>query len=326
MKTIMIAGGAGYIGSHIVADLHSRNYDVLVVDNLSEGHKEAIPEGVKWANTDISDTEAMSKLFSKHDIEAVMHFAAYTYVGESVSDPQKYYKNNVMATISLLEAMLKHNVKNFIFSSSCAIYGNPQYMPMDEAHPQQPISPYGASKSMVERILADYSKAYGLRYAAMRYFNAAGAAPDGSIGESHRIETHLIPLVMEAICGKRAQINVFGTDYDTPDGTCVRDYVHVCDLATAHRLAMEKLIAEGESFCLNLGSGVGNSVKEIISACEAVIGKPAPVIYGERRAGDPARLLATCKAAEDLLGFKPEYTDIRTTIETAWNWEQNKRF
>jgi UDP-glucose 4-epimerase len=324
MKTIVVTGGAGYIGSHIVADLCTKQYKVIVVDNLSEGHKGAV--SAPLVHADISDTAAMSKIFSENDVAAVMHFSAYAYVGESVTDPKKYYNNNVVATLNLLDCMLKHNIKNFVFSSSCATYGSPQYMPIDEKHPQNPINPYGATKLMVERILADYAHAYELNYAALRYFNAAGAMPDGSIGESHRIETHLIPLVLKAISGERENIHVFGTDYDTPDKTCIRDYIHVCDLAVAHRLAMEKLFADKASFCLNLGTGVGQSILDVINACEAVTGKKAPVVYAGRRAGDPSQLVASCKAAEELLGFKAAYTDIRDTIKTAWAWEQNKRY
>jgi UDP-glucose 4-epimerase len=260
-----------------------------------------------------------------------MHFSAFAYVGESVTNPEKYYLNNVAATLNLLSAMKRHNVKRFIFSSSCATFGNPQYIPIDEQHPQNPINPYGATKLMVERILSDYSHAYGLSYAALRYFNAAGAHPSGKIGESHNPETHIIPLILKAIKGENPVIKILGTDYDTADGTCVRDYIHVCDLAAAHRLALEKLLAVGPAdehlaLCVNLGTGKGTSVKELIAACEEVSGKKAPVEYAGRRAGDPPRLVASNEYARNVLHWEPEWTDIRKIVETAWKWELAKRY
>jgi UDP-glucose 4-epimerase len=254
-----------------------------------------------------------------------MHFSAYAYVGESVTNPEKYYKNNVSATINLLSAMLKYDIKNFIFSSSCATYGNPVYVPIDEKHPQNPVNPYGATKLMVERILADYNKAYGLKYIALRYFNAAGAHPDSSIGESHRIETHIIPLVLKTLTKERESVSVFGTDYDTPDGTCIRDYIHVCDLAATHRAALELILSEEKSYCINLGTGKGTSVKELISACEEVTGLKVPVVYAERRPGDPPELVAANKYAEKIIGFKPRYSGLQDIIKTAWDWEMNKK-
>jgi UDP-glucose 4-epimerase len=255
-----------------------------------------------------------------------MHFSAYAYVGESVTNPEKYYKNNVSATINLLSVMLKYKVKNFIFSSSCATYGNPVYIPIDEKHPQNPVNPYGATKLMVERILADYSKAYGLKYISLRYFNAAGAHPDSSIGESHRIETHIIPLVLKTLTKERESVSVFSTDYDTPDGTCVRDYIHVCDLAIAHRVALEKVLSGKESYCINLGTGKGTSVRELITACEDVTGLKVPVVYDERRPGDPPELVAASRLAKETLGWEPEYRDIHDIIRTAWNWEKSKKY
>jgi UDP-glucose 4-epimerase len=323
MTTILVTGGAGYIGSHVVRNLNENGYNTLVLDNLSEGHREACPQIIEAS---IGDRAALETVFAQNHIDAVMHFSAFAYVGESVVDPEKYYRNNVSATLTLLEAMRKYGVQRFIFSSSCATYGNPAYTPLDEGHPQAPINPYGRTKLIVEKILADYGSAYGLRSIALRYFNAAGAHPDGSIGESHRIETHLIPLVLQAIRGTREHIAIFGTDYDTPDGTCIRDYIHVCDLATTHRAALELLLNGGESACINLGTETGYSVREVITACEEVAGKKAPVVECPRRPGDPPLLVAKADRAKKLLAFSPEYTDIRETIKTAWQWEHKRRY
>ena len=254
----------------------------------------------------------------------MIHFAAFAYVGESVNEPEKYYYNNVIGTVNLLHAMLAHNVKKIVFSSTCATYGEPQYTPIDEKHPQNPINPYGRTKLMIEQIFADYARAYGLQHIALRYFNAAGCSEDGKIGECHTPETHLIPLVLKAITGERDNIKVFGTDYDTPDGTCIRDYIHVEDLALAHRLALEKL--GSYNGCINLGTGIGTSVKDIISAAEEVSGKKCPVEYAPRRAGDPARLFANNTKAKEILGWEPKYTNIKDIIQTAWNWELNRRY
>jgi len=322
MRNILVVGGAGYIGSHIVRELNENNYHVIVYDNLSEGHCEAVA-GYDFVKGDIIDSTALSKLFSKNKIDAVMHFSAFAYVGESVENPEKYYKNNVVATINLLSAMLKYNIKKIIFSSSCATYGNPVYLPIDEKHPQNPINPYGASKLMIERILSDYNKAYKLEYVALRYFNAAGAYPDASIGESHRKETHLIPLILKTLTGEKDSICVFGTDYDTPDGTCIRDYIHVCDLAIAHRKSLELLFSDSGSKCINLGTGIGISVKEIISACEKVTGMKVPVTFSDRRQGDPPSLVASNEYAKNILDFNFKY-DIDSIIKTAWEWEKNK--
>ncbi len=324
MKTILVMGGAGYIGSHTVRHLLNNGYDVVVADNLIYGHREAVDERAVFVHADLADKFSLQKLFDTHKIDAVVHFAAFTYVGESVQDPEKYYQNNVVGTVNLLNAMMAHNVKKIVFSSTCATYGDPLYTPIDEKHSQNPINPYGRTKLMIEQIFADYEKAYGLQHIALRYFNAAGCAADGSIGESHTPETHLIPLVLKAIKGERKNIKVFGTDYDTPDGTCIRDYIHVEDLATAHRLAVEKL--GSYNGCLNLGTGVGTSVKEIISAAEKVSGKTCPTEYAERRAGDPARLFADNSKAKEVLGWKPEYTNIEDIIRTAWIWETNRRY
>ena len=325
MGKILVAGGAGYVGSHAVIDLIESGYEVIVLDNLKEGHAEAVTEA-ELVTADINDDRTLADVFSNNSIDAVMHFAAYTYVGESVENPSKYYNNNVAVTLKLLDKMRKHDVRRFIFSSTCATFGDPIYVPIDEKHPQAPINPYGATKLMVERILDDYCHAYGLQYAALRYFNAAGAHPSGKIGESHRIETHLIPLVLQTLTGMRESIKIFGTDYDTPDGTCVRDYIHVCDLATAHRIALNKLKETGESYKINLGTGVGNSVKEVIAACEEVTGKKVPVLNADRRPGDPPYLVAANGLAREILDFRPKYTDIRDTIQTAWQWEQARAF
>ena len=317
-------GGAGYIGSHTVKHLLDNGYNVVVADNLSYGHKKAVDPRATFVHADLLNTPSLDSLFKKHSIDAVVHFAAFAFVGESVTEPEKYYYNNVTSTINLLHAMLAHGVKKIVFSSTCATYGEPEYTPIDEAHKQNPINPYGRTKLMIEQIFADYEQAYGLEHIALRYFNAAGCSADASIGESHSPETHLIPLVLKAIRGERKDIKIFGTDYDTPDGTCIRDYIHVEDLALAHRLAVEKLGTYNG--CINLGTGIGTSVKEIISAAEEVSGKKCPTEYAPRRAGDPARLFANNTKAKDILGWNPKYTNIKDIIQTAWNWEQNKKF
>lgn len=324
-KTILVAGGAGYIGSHTVKYLLNNDYEVVVLDNLVYGHREAVLTP-NFEQIDLADKEEVNKVFKKYKIDAVIHFAAYTYVGESVVQPQKYYWNNVVNTLNLLDVMVENNVKNIVFSSTCATYGNPQYTPLDEKHPQAPINPYGKTKLMMEQIMADYDTAYGLKYVALRYFNAAGADAQGELGESHDPETHLIPLVLQAIKGERENITVFGTDYETEDGTCIRDYIHVEDLADAHMLAVEKLFKDKTSDCINLGTGIGKSVKEIIEAAEEVTGKKVPVIYGERRAGDPPKLYAANQKAINVLNWEPKYMDVKEIIKTAWVWEQNKKF
>lgn len=325
MKTILVAGGAGYIGSHTVKYLLNHNYNVVVLDNLVYGHREAVLTQ-NFENVDLSDKKALDAVFKKYKVDAVIHFAAFTYVGESVFDPKKYYHNNVVNTINLLDAMVENDVKKIVFSSTCATYGNPQYMPLDEKHQQCPINPYGKTKFMMEQIMEDYDKAYGLKYVALRYFNAAGCDAQGQLGESHDPESHLIPLVLQAIKGERANITVFGTDYDTKDGTCIRDYIHVEDLADAHMLAVEKILAGGESDYINLGTGIGTSVKEIIDAAEKVTGKKVPVVLGERREGDPPKLYAANEKSKRVLGWNPKYTKIEDIIKTAWLWEQNKKF
>ena len=324
-NTILVTGGAGYIGSHTVKHLLKNNYNVIVLDNLVYGHKEAVLTD-KFEEVDLKNKQDVDNVFKKYKIDGVIHFAAYTYVGESVQNPSKYYRNNVVNTLNLLVSMRENSVNNIVFSSTCATYGNPNYMPLDEKHPQKPINPYGKTKFTIEQIMEDYNKAYGLNYMALRYFNAAGADKDTELGESHNPETHLIPLVLKAIKGERDSITVFGTDYDTPDGTCIRDYIHVEDLASAHRLALEHIFNGGASDCINLGTGIGNSVKEIIEASEKVTGKKVPVIYGERREGDPAKLYANNEKAKSILNWAPKYTNIEDIINTAWRWEINKKF
>ena len=322
--TILIMGGAGYIGSHTVKHLLDHGYRCVVADNLIYGHREAIDPRAEFVEADLADPASLRRIFEGRAIDAVIHFAAFAYVGESVQEPQKYYQNNVSGTINLLAVMREFGVSRIVFSSTCATYGEPQYTPIDEKHPQNPINPYGRTKLMIEQVFADYHRAYGLKYLALRYFNAAGCAADGSIGESHTPETHLIPLVLKAIKGERPCIKVFGTDYDTPDGTCIRDYIHVEDLARAHRLAVEHL--DSYSGYINLGTGTGTSVKEIITAAETVSGCTCPVEYAARRPGDPARLFADNTKAREILGWEPEYSDIKDIIHTAWNWELNKRY
>lgn len=321
---ILVMGGAGYIGSHTVKHLLDNGYEVVVADNLIYGHIKAVDERAHFEFADLLFKDSLRRVFGKYKIDAVIHFAAFAYVGESVQNPQKYYQNNVIGTINLLDVMQEFGVKKIVFSSTCATYGEPQYTPIDEQHPQNPINPYGRTKLMIEQIFGDYERAYGLQHIALRYFNAAGCSADGSIGESHTPETHIIPLVLLAIKGERENIKVFGTDYDTPDGTCIRDYIHVEDLALAHRLAVEKLGTYNG--CINLGTGVGTSVKEIITEAEKVSGKKCPTVYAERRAGDPAKLFADNRKAQEILGWQPKYTNIAEIIQTAWNWELNRRY
>ena len=318
---ILIVGGAGYIGSHINKELNKQGYKTVIFDSLVKGHKEA----VKWGDFfqgDLGNIEDIRGIFKKYPIEAVLHFAAFIEVGESVKDPQKYYQNNVKNTLNLFQVMLENNVKKIIFSSTAATFGNPQYVPIDEKHPQTPINPYGQAKLMIEKILADYDLAYGLKYVALRYFNACGADLDGEIGENHNPESHLIPLILDAALGKREDIKIFGTDYPTVDGTCIRDYVHVNDLAQAHILALKKLMDGGESDCFNLGNGSGFSVKQVIEVAKKVTGVDFKVTEAERRAGDPPELIADSKKAREILKWEPKYFDLETIISSAWNWHK----
>lgn len=318
---ILVVGGAGYIGSHAVRVLIEAGHRVTVFDNLSRGHREAVPMGL-LVEGELTDTQFVRETLERYEIEAVMHFAAFALVNESVNDPSLYYQNNVIATLSLLDAMRLAGVKKFVFSSTTATYGEPEIVPIRETTPQKPINPYGFTKLVIEQALADYSQAYGLGYAALRYFNAAGAHPDGSIGEDHDPESHLIPIVLQVALGQREQITVFGDDYQTPDGTCVRDYVHVNDLADAHLRALNRL-EPGKGLCLNLGTGHGTSVREIINACRKVTGHPIPEEMGPRREGDPSELVADACLAQEVLGWEPKYTDVQSIVETAWRWHQS---
>ena len=322
---ILVTGGAGYIGSHYVQYALEQGEEVVVLDNLAFGHREAVPQGVPLIEDDIANV-GKSGLLTKYKIDAVVHFAAFAYVGESVTNPSKYYNNNLLGTLSLLDAMQQQGVKHFVFSSTCATFGNPHYVPMDEKHPQDPINPYGETKYFVERILKAYDRAYGLRYTALRYFNAAGADPQGRIGESHDPETHLIPLILQVATGARENISVFGTDYDTPDGTCIRDYIHILDLAQAHSLALQRLRAGADSDFYNLGTEQGNSVREVIATCERITGKTIPVVECPRRPGDPPRLVGSATKAKTELGWKPAFANLEEIVKTAWNWEQNRHF
>ena len=319
---ILIVGGAGYIGSHTNKALTEAGYETIVLDNLSYGHKEAVKWGT-FCQCDLKDIDDLDKVFTEYDIDAVMHFSSFIEVGESVQNPEKYYTNNVVNTMNLLKVMLKHDVKKFIFSSTCATYGVPQKIPLVEDHPQNPINPYGWTKLMVERILKDYDTAYGLKSVILRYFNASGADKSGEIGEAHDPESHLIPLILDAAIGKRDNIKIFGSDYDTPDGTCIRDYIHVTDLADAHVLSLKYLEEKEESNEFNLGNGQGFSVKEVIDSVRKVTGREFEVVETERREGDPAVLIGSSKKAKELLGWNPQFVNIDDIVESAWNWHKN---
>lgn len=317
---ILVTGGAGYIGSHCVQQLRAEGRHVVVLDNLSTGHERFLL-GDAFVQASTHDTDTVRKALTEYDISAVLHFAASCYVGESVEDPDKYYYNNIEGTRRLLAAMRESGINRFIFSSSCAVYGDPLRLPLTEEHPFHPINPYGFTKRVVEEMLKDYSQAYGLRYVALRYFNAAGADPSGRLGEAHEPETHLIPLVLQVASGRRDHISVFGTDYDTRDGTCVRDYIHIHDLAKAHLLSLEYLEAGGTSDVFNLGTEHGYTVREIIDACERITGRTVKVIEGPRRPGDPPALVAGAAKARTILGWQPDYQSLDRIIETAWAWE-----
>ncbi|MCS6791122.1 MAG: UDP-glucose 4-epimerase GalE [Oscillatoriaceae bacterium SKYG93] len=324
--TILVTGGAGYIGSHAVRALQRAGYGVIILDNLVYGHRE-IAEDVLRAQLIIGDTRdrpLLDELFQTYDIAAVMHFSAFAYVGESVTDPAKYYRNNVSGTLTLLEAMVAANVKFFVFSSTCATYGIPQVIPIPEEHPQNPINPYGASKLMVERILADFDLAYQFKSVSFRYFNAAGADPSGMLGEDHNPETHLIPLALMTALGKQEYLSVFGTDYPTEDGTCIRDYIHVNDIASAHILGLEYLLQGGKTDAFNLGNGSGFSVKEVIETVREVTKRPVKVIECARRPGDPPILVGSSEKARKILGWNPQYPDLKEIITHAWQWHQRR--
>ena len=318
---ILIAGGAGYIGSHANKYLHKRGQETVVFDNLSRGHRELAQWG-HFVFGDLADRERLRFCFKTYPIKAVMHYCAFCYVGESVDHPAEYYRNNVANTINLLDAMVEHGVKYFIFSSTCSTYGHPVQLPMTEDHPQQPINPYGKSKLMVEQILRDYDEAYGIRHACLRYFNAAGSDPEGEIGEWHEPETHLIPLALQVASGKRDCVKIYGTDYDTPDGTCIRDYVHINDLATGHLLALEYLQQGAPSDAFNLCNGSGFSVKEVIDTAERVTGRSIKVVDAARRAGDPPILVGNSEKAKKILRWRVGYPSLEDIIKTAWSWQQ----
>lgn len=319
---VLIVGGAGYIGSHMVKHLIRAGKEVTVVDDLSSGYRDAVVAGAELIVGSAANAGLLDTLFAQQRFDVVMHFASFIQVGESVVKPAKYYANNVLAALTLLDAMLEAGVSKFIFSSTAAVYGDPSYIPIDEAHPKNPINPYGRSKWMVEQVLDDYDRAYGLKSVCLRYFNAAGADPEGELGERHVPETHLIPLVLQAASGRRELVSVFGTDYDTPDGSCIRDYIHVADLCEAHALAIDYLLAGGESARFNLGNGQGFSVQEVIDTARKVTGRNINVRYESRRAGDPARLVADSRLARQVLGWEPKRAALETIIADAWSWEQ----
>ncbi|MCG8449887.1 MAG: UDP-glucose 4-epimerase GalE [Pirellulales bacterium] len=317
---VLLTGGAGYVGSHSAAMLHRTGHEIWVYDNLSEGHRAAAPEG-RLIVGDLMDQEKLRSVFREHQIEAVMHFAASCYVGVSVTDPAAYYQNNIVGTLSLLDAMRAADVGKIVFSSTCATYGIPDVVPITESEKQAPISPYGFTKLAIEHALADYSHAYGLGYAALRYFNASGASDESDIGEDHEPETHLIPLVLQVALGGRDDIKIFGDDYPTPDGTCIRDYIHVDDLAAAHIAALE-MLESGTQLKLNLGTGQGASVKEVVDACRRVTGHPIPATIVPRREGDPPELVADASLANKTLGWTPKYDKIEDIVASAWQWHQ----
>lgn len=323
---ILVAGGAGYIGSHMVKQLFRADHSVVVLDNLSTGFRE-LARYSELVVGDLADTALLERLFREHRFDGVMHFAAASLVGESMQDPGKYYRNNVADTLNLLEVMVRHEVKHFIFSSTAATFGEPESVPIDEAHPQRPINPYGASKLMVERMLQDFHAAHGLNSVCLRYFNACGADPEGELGECHDPETHLIPLILQAASGRRENITVFGRDYATEDGTCVRDYIHIEDLCSAHALALEALVSGEKQGALayNLGNGQGYSVQQVIEAVQQVVAEDdftLEVKEGDRRAGDPAVLVADATLARRELGWQPQYAELDIIIRHAWAWER----
>jgi UDP-glucose 4-epimerase len=320
--TVLVTGGAGYIGSHMVKLLRSRHRPVVVLDNLSTGHRESVPAGVELCTADIADTAQVSEILERHSVKSVIHFAASSVVGESMADPLKYYANNVGGTVGLLRAMRQAGVERLVFSSTAAVYGEPVRIPIDEDHPKQPVNPYGATKLAVERLLDDLHAAHGLRSVSLRYFNAGGADPDGTLGERRHAETHLVPLVLHAASGRRQHIAVYGNDYPTRDGTCVRDYVHVADLCDAHVRALDWLDAGGGREAFNLGSEQGTTVLEVIEAARRETGREIPVQQAPRRAGDPATLVASCERARRVLGWQAQRSDIASIVRDAWRWEQ----
>ncbi len=320
---ILVLGGAGYIGSHTALELVKAGNEVVIADNLVTGYRKAIPEGAKFYEGDLRDSDFLDNLFHQEKIDAVIHFAAYSLVGESVTNPLKYYDNNLYGTKVLLEAMVKNNVGKIVFSSTAATYGEPENIPILESDRTCPTNPYGETKLAMEKMFKWTAEAHGLRYVSLRYFNACGADESGTIGEAHNPESHLIPLILQVPNGKRETISIYGTDYDTPDGTCIRDYIHVTDLAQAHILAVQYLNNGGESDIFNLGNGVGYSVREVIETARKVTGHPIPATETSRRAGDPARLVASSEKAKSVLGWKPVHDSLEEIIASAWNWHKN---
>ncbi len=321
MKCILVTGGAGYIGSHTALALADAGYSPIVYDNLSHGHRWAVQWG-PLIEGDLNDREKLIATIREFDISAVLHFASFIFVGESMSDPGKYFANNVGGTLSLLEAVRATGIKHLVFSSTAATYGMPEIVPITEDAPKEPINTYGDSKLMAEKLLYWYDQIFGIRSVALRYFNAAGADAEARIGEAHDPETHLIPLILDAVSGRRSHIGVYGTDYPTPDGTAIRDYIHVCDLATAHVKALEYLIGGGASTAVNLGTGTGYSVEEVITSVERITGIPVPKRYEDRRAGDPPSLVANADRGAKLLNWRPQHSDIDTIVRSAWRWHQ----
>ena len=320
---ILVLGGAGYIGSHTALELVKAGNEVVIADNLVTGYRKAIPKGAKFYEGDLRDFDFLNKLFQQEKIDAVIHFAAYSLVGESVTNPLKYYDNNLCGTKVLLEAMVKNNVDKIVFSSTAATYGEPENIPILETDRTCPTNPYGETKLAMEKMFKWTAEAHGLRYVSLRYFNACGADESGTIGEAHNPESHLIPLILQVPNCKRETISIYGTDYDTPDGTCIRDYIHVTDLAQAHILAVQYLNNGGESDIFNLGNGVGYSVREVIETARKVTGHPIPATETSRRAGDPARLVASSEKAKSVLGWKPVHDSLEEIISSAWNWHKN---
>ena len=323
-KKILVVGGAGYIGAHMVRELSNARYDVVVLDNLSTGNRKLL-QGGEFIQGNLGDPDLLDRLFAEHAFDAVMHFAAFSQVGESMHRPLLYYRNNLAETVALLDAMVRHDIRRFIFSSTAAVYGEPVAIPITEEHPCAPTNPYGNTKLAVERMLADCDAAYGLKFTALRYFNAAGADASGEIGELHDPETHLIPIVLKAADGQIDHIRVFGTDYPTTDGTCIRDYVHVNDLIQAHLLALDALLDGGVSATYNLGSSNGYSVREVIAKAEGVTGKKIPVVEAPRRSGDPAVLIASSEKIQRELGWTPVYDNLQKIIQTAWDWHLKQK-
>ena len=322
---VLVTGGAGYIGSHTVRELLKRKYEVVIFDNLSRGHIDSVPMNAVFEKVDILDTEGLKKSLSKFSIDSIIHFAAFAYVGESVENPEMYYRNNVLGSFNLIQTAKEFGIKKFVFSSTCSVYGNPNQIPIPETLPLNPINPYARTKLIIENILEDFGNAYGMKYAALRYFNAAGDSEDGVVGESHDPEPHLIPLVMYAALGKKDKVSIYGNDYPTDDGTCIRDYIHVSDLADAHIKALEYLNAGNESTVINLGTGTGFSVKEIVNISREITGKEIKAEITERRPGDPAILVADNKKALDVLGWAPKRR-LKDIIRTAWNWHSNPKY